>query len=91
MASLKFLTQRPEVMPQRRQRVVRQGRFLRDKVAEIRTLAVVRSTRATLRRHVMIANFLAVVRGDTGTHHIKIRAIRLALGGPRPVSKTQLR
>jgi hypothetical protein len=30
----------------------------------------------------MIANFLAIMHGDTGMHHIEIRAIRLALGGP---------
>jgi hypothetical protein len=81
---MEFMTQRSEVMLQSHQCFVRQGGFLRDKVAEIRTLAVFRSTRVTLRRQVMIANFLAMMRGDTGTHRIKIRAIRLALGGPSP-------
>jgi hypothetical protein len=61
-----------------------------DKVAEIRTLAVFRSTKATPRRQVMIANFLAMMRGDTGTHHIKIRAIRLALGDPSPYTTQTL-
>ncbi len=84
MASLEFLPQRPVVMLQRRQSFVRQGRFLGNKVAEIRTLAVVRSTRTTLRRQVMIASFLAIMRGDTGTRHIEDRAVRLALGGPSP-------
>jgi hypothetical protein len=87
---LEFLTLRPEVMLQRRQHFVRQGCFLGDEAAAIGTLAVVGSTRATLRRQVMIANFLTIMRGDTGTHHIKIRAIRIALGGPWPYTAQTL-
>ncbi len=66
------------------------SRFLEGNVAEIRTLAVVRSTRATLRHQVMIANFLAIIRGNTGTHHINIRAVLFALGGPSPYTAQTL-